>query len=65
MHQGDAGISIRQAVYLLHIVLSPPLSVEYFLCEGERKATLLIACEDSNFQQAADTLSTSLLGFSI
>lgn len=57
MHQGEVGINIGQAVYLLHIVVTPPLSVKYFPCEGERKAVLLFACI---LQQAADALSTSL-----
>ena len=35
------GIITGQADYLPHIVVPPPLSVEYFLCEGERKAALL------------------------
>lgn len=63
MHQGQVGISTGQAVHLLHIVVSPLLTVEHFLCEGEKKAALLFACEASILQQAVDALSRSLWGF--
>lgn len=64
VHPLSFWISIGQAVYLLYTVLSLPLSVDYFLCEGGRKAALLFACEGSSFQQASDALRPCLLGFS-
>lgn len=52
MHQGEVGISIGHAVYLLHIVMFPPLTVEYFLCEGgKHHFCLLVKLASSSKQQ--------------